>query len=335
VSKTRQRVALCLLVAVACGACAEPVPTPETAVAAAPAEGAPVPVQSTIDPPSLPLDAEPGSPDFVTGNAWEHLVRQVSIGPRPSGGPAIEATRQYIRSVLEHSGIEVREQAFDAETPVGTLRMVNLVATLPGRRAERIALGSHYDTKRFTEFRFVGASDGASSTAVLLELGRALQQRDREFTIELIFFDGEEATRRAWEGTDHTYGSRHYVSTAQQSGTLVGLEALILLDMVGDRNLNFRREATSTTWLTDIIWAAAARLGHEVNFLDQRTAIEDDHYPFLAAGVAATDIIDLDYPAWHTPADDLDQVSARSLEVTGRTVLEALPDVEQYIATSR
>lgn len=296
-----------------------------------------MPAVSVTEPPQATptqppaASADPGPPTFDAGRAWEHLRRQVALGPRPAGSPALEATRRYIRDELERAGITVREQTFDAGTPVGTLRMVNLIATLPGQRAERIALGSHYDTKRFSQFRFVGASDGASSTAVLLEIGRVLQQRDRAFTIELIFFDGEEATLRDWAGTDHTYGSRHYVETAARETTLDGLEALVLLDMVGDRNLNFRRESSSTPWLTDVVWAAAARLGYAAQFLEQRTAIEDDHYPFLEVGVRATDIIDLDYPAWHTPADDLDQVSARSLEITGRTVLEALPDIERYL----
>jgi Zn-dependent M28 family amino/carboxypeptidase len=256
----------------------------------------------------------------------------VAIGPRPAGSPALQATRKYIRGELEREGIEVRESAFDANTPVGVLQMVNLIATLPGRRAERVAIGSHYDTKRFSEFRFVGASDGASSTAVLLEAGRVLNQQEHEFTIELIFFDGEEATLRDWTGQDNTYGSRHYVETAAQDGTLDDLAALVLLDMVGDRNLNFRRESASTPWLTDIIWAAAARRGYRANFLEERTTIADDHYPFLQAGVPATDIIDLDYPAWHTVADNLDQVSARSLEITGQVLLEAIPDIERYLS---
>ena len=330
-----------LLAAGALTACAGPAPATEpastapalaTAVGEAPAD--PVALLAVEPAAAQSSLADPGPPTFDAGRAWEHLRRQVALGPRPAGTPALEAARQYLRGALEAAGIEVGEQPFDADTPVGTLRMVNLVATLPGRRAERIAIASHYDTKRFSEFRFVGASDGASSTAVLIEIGRVLQQRDREFTIELILFDGEEATLRDWAGTDHTYGSRHYVATAAREGSLENLEALILLDMVGDRNLNFRRESSSTPWLTDIVWASAARLGYTAQFLEQRTAIEDDHYPFLEAGVPATDIIDLDYPAWHTPADDLDQVSARSLEITGRTVLEALPDIERYLAAN-
>jgi Zn-dependent M28 family amino/carboxypeptidase len=213
--------------------------------------------------------------------------------------------------------------------------MVNVVATIPGVRPARIALGSHYDTKLFRQFRFVGANDGASSTAVLLELGRVLQTRMNPFTIELLFFDGEEAVVE-WTGTDNTYGSRHYVDTAQTSGTLRSLKAFILLDMVGDRNLNVRRETGSTRWLTDLIWAAAKRRGHGGAFIDQSFAVGgDDHYPFLAAGIPAVDIIDFDYPPWHTAGDTLDAVGARSLQVTGEVVLEALPAIEKRLLASR
>ncbi|MGE3189820.1 MAG: M28 family peptidase, partial [Vicinamibacterales bacterium] len=102
-------------------------------------------------------------------------------------------------------------------------------------------------------------------------------------------------------------------------------------DMIGDRNLNIRREANSTRWLTDIIWATAAKLGHGDAFRQESTYIEDDHIPFLQAGVDAVDIIDLDYPAWHTAQDTLEQVSARSLQIVGDVVLAALPEIEQHL----
>ncbi|NOT44776.1 MAG: M28 family peptidase, partial [Acidobacteria bacterium] len=249
--------------------------------------------------------------------------------------PALDATRQYLLQQLRAAGIAVREQAFDAETPVGRLRMVNLIATLPGRRTDRIAIASHYDTKRFSQFRFVGASDGASSTAVLLELGRVLAGRTHEHTIELLFLDGEEATLPEWQGTDNTYGSRHYVEAARADGSLAGLRALVLLDMIGDRDLNIRRESYSTPWLTDIIWSSAERLGHGAHFLPQQLALEDDHVPFLRAGIPAVDIIDFDYPAWHTARDDLDQVSARSLGIVADVVLDALPRIDEQLTRTR
>lgn len=272
---------------------------------------------------------------FDSARAFEHLRRQVSLGPRPSGTPAIVETRRYILEQLKASGIDAREQAFIAMTPLGEVSMANIIATIPGKRPDRLALASHYDTKLFREFKFVGANDGASSTAVLLELGRVLKGRQNELTIELLFLDGEEARRTEWQGTDNTYGSRHYVQAAQKSGGLKALKALVLLDMIGDRELTIRRDSNSTPWLVDIIWSAAARLGHSGTFSNQLTTIEDDHIPFLRAGVAAADLIDLDNPTWHTAQDDLEHVSARSLQTVGDVVLAAVPEIEKHIATQR
>lgn len=268
---------------------------------------------------------------FDSARAYEHLRRQVGFGPRPAGSSALDQCRQYLVAQLKAAGIAVREEPFTAATPTGPVRMVNLVGTIPGRRQDRIALATHYDTKLFKEFRFVGASDAASSTAAVLELGRVLKTRQQEFTVDLLFFDGEEAVVE-WRGNDNTYGSRRYVEAARQAGTLSGLKALILLDMVGDRNLTIRRDGNSTPWLTDIVWASAARLGYRQYFLDEQTTVEDDHLPFLRAGVPSVDIIDLDYPAWHTAQDDLKQVSARSLQIVGDTVLDALPRIERRLA---
>ena len=269
---------------------------------------------------------------FDSNRAWEHLRRQVAIGPRPAGSAALAECRRYIIAELKAAGIEAREQAFDAQTPLGRVAMVNVVATIPGARADRIVLASHYDTKLFKQFRFVGASDGASSTAALIELGRALKDRRNEFTIELLFLDGEEAVIE-WREPDHTYGSRYYVEAAKKAGTLAGIKALILLDMIGDRSLTIRRDSNSTPWLNQIVWASAARLGHRATFLDDSTTVEDDHIPFLRAGVPSVDIIDLDYAAWHTAEDDLDHVAARSLQIVGDVVLDALPEIEKRLAT--
>jgi Zn-dependent M28 family amino/carboxypeptidase len=141
--------------------------------------------------------------------------------------------------------------------------------------------------------------------------------------------------RAEWADPDNTYGSRHYVDTAKRAGTLSGLKALILLDLVGDRDLAFRRESRSTPWLTDIIWATARRLGHQKHFLQDEGPIEDDHVPFLRAGVPAVDVIDLDYPAWHTPGDTLDAVSARSLQIVGDVILASLPEIEKRVRQTK
>jgi len=268
---------------------------------------------------------------FDSNRAWEHLRQMVAIGPRPAGSPAIEQTRKYIKDQLSAIGLKTVEQPWDDETPLGRVHMVNLIATIPGASANRIAITGHYDTKLFREFRFVGASDGGSSAAFLIEMARALKARRNAVTMEIVFLDGEEAVVE-WRGNDHTYGSRRYVQLAQRAKTLASLKAMILVDMIGDRNLGIRRDSNSTGWLTDIVWSTAERLKLSSYFLPASTTIEDDHLPFIAAGVPSLDIIDLDYPAWHTQGDTLDAVSARSLQVVGDVLLAALPQIEARIA---
>src|SRR5882724_2880634 len=194
---------------------------------------------------------------FDAGRAWEHLRQLVAIGPRPSGSPAIEQTRKYIKEQLAANGLTAVEQVWDDQTPLDRVRMVNLVVTIPGARKERIVIAGHYDTKLYRQFRFVGASDGGSSAAFLLELARVLRARKNPLTIELLFLDGEEARMPEWHGTDNTYGSRHYVEMARHDGSLATLKALLLVDMIGDRDLDIRRDTNSTPWLTNLIWDAA------------------------------------------------------------------------------
>jgi Zn-dependent M28 family amino/carboxypeptidase len=278
---------------------------------------------------------------FDSNRAWEHLRQLVAIGPRPSGSAGIERARTYIRTQLKAVGVAVTDQAWDANTPNGTVRMVNLIATIPGDRKDirnRILFTGHYDTKLFREFRFVGANDGGSSTAFLIELARALKARRNPLTIDIVFLDGEEAVCRNWTdcGTpgapDNTYGSRHYVATARADGTLATLKANVLVDMVAERDLRILKDTNSTPWLIDIIWSAAADLGHQRTFAAAETAIEDDHVPFIKAGVPSVDLIDLEFPEWHTAGDTLDKVSARSLQIVGDVVLAALPGIEARAA---
>jgi glutaminyl-peptide cyclotransferase len=273
----------------------------------------------------------PPAPKFEAGRAWDHLRQLVAIGPRPSGSAAIEQARKYIKEQITAVGLNAVEQAWDEQTPIDRVHFVNLSVTIPGARKERIIFAGHYDTKLFREFRFVGASDGASSAAFLIELARVLKARKNPFTVELLFLDGEEARLKEWSGTDNTYGSRHYVEMAKRDGSMASLKALVLVDMIGDRDLDIRRDATSTPWLTDIIWNTASHQGLEDYFIADSTRIEDDHLPFLAAGVPSVDIIDLDYDAWHTAKDNLDAVSARSLQVVGDVVLGALPAIETHL----
>jgi Zn-dependent M28 family amino/carboxypeptidase len=268
---------------------------------------------------------------FDSNRAYQHLRQIVSFGPRPAGSAALESTRRYFRQQLDAIGVRAIDQAFDASTPNGTVRMTNLIATIPGARPERIIFAGHYDTKIFREFTFVGANDGGSSAAFLLELARVLKSRKNPLTMEILFLDGEEAVRE-WQGTDHTYGSRYYVEAARRAGTLKPIRALVLVDMMGNRDLMLDRETNSTPWLTDALWKSAKKLGVQENFSDRPAPIEDDHIPFLEAGVQAVDIIDLNHYAeagwWHTREDTLDKISARSLQVVGDVLLDALPGIE-------
>jgi Zn-dependent M28 family amino/carboxypeptidase len=281
---------------------------------------------------ALAAQAASPAPKFDSSRAWEHLRQLVAIGPRPSGSAAIEQTRKYIKDQLAAAGLTAVEQAWDAQTPIDKVRMVNLIATLPGARKERIVFAGHYDTKLFREFRFVGASDGASSAAFLIELARVLKGRKSPYTIELLFLDGEEARLPDWSGTDNTYGSRHYVEVAKREGSLAGLKALVLVDMIGDRDLRIRRDSNSTPWLTTLLWDTAKRQQLDGVFIAEQTRVEDDHVPFVAAGVPSVDVIDLEYDAWHTPKDTLDAVSARSLQAVGDVIVAALPQIEARLA---
>jgi glutaminyl-peptide cyclotransferase len=283
------------------------------------------------------LAARDAAPKFDSGRAWEHLRQLVSIGPRPSGSQAIEQARKYIKDQLAAEGVAVTEQTWDDQTPLGKVRMVNLVATVPGVRKDRVLVTGHYDTKLFREFRFVGASDGGSSAAFLIELARVLNARKNALTFDLVFLDGEEAVCRNWDecgrpgAPDNTYGSRHYVDAARRDGTLASIKANILVDMIADRDLRLKRESYSTRWLTDIIWNAAKQQQLDAYFVPETTQIEDDHLPFLAAGVPSVDIIDLEYAPWHTAGDTLDAVSARSLQIVGDAVVAALPTLETRV----
>ena len=269
---------------------------------------------------------------FDGAAAFRHLERLVAIGPRVAGSAGGTRARDYIAAELRRAGAAVRVEPFEADTPDGRLKMANVVGVVAGRRPEVILVGGHYDTKAFREFRFVGANDGGSSAALLLELARALAAKPRQYTYWVAFFDGEEA-RGAWTPTDSLYGSRRMAADLARRGQLP--RAVIVADMIGDRDLGIRREASSTPWLTDLVWDSARRLGHGMHFLPDAMSVEDDHAPFLLAGVPAALLIDFDFPAWHTAGDTLDKVSARSLQVVGDVLLDTLPAVEERLGGRR
>jgi Zn-dependent M28 family amino/carboxypeptidase len=274
--------------------------------------------------------AQSATPKFNGQRALDDIRQLVAIGPRVAGTSGAQAARDYIRKQLQAVGVAVEEQPFDATTPNGRVKMVNLRATFPaagGMSKSRLVIGGHYDTKLFKEFTFVGANDGGSSAAFLIELARVLKARKSPVTIELLFLDGEEAVFE-WAGSDHTYGSRHYVATAKKDGSLATLKAFVLVDMIGDHDLRIKRDLNSTSWLTTVVWDAARQKKLDRYFAPESTAIEDDHLEFTAASVPSVDIIDLEFDAWHTSGDTLNAVSAGSLQIVGDVVLAALPQIE-------
>jgi len=224
--------------------------------------------------------AAEGRREFDGAAAFRHVERLVAIGPRPAGSPEGARARAYIEAELRAAGVETRVMAFDATTPHGRLPMANVIGILPGKRPDVILIGGHYDTKWFPDVRFVGANDGGSSTALLLQLARELATAPREFTYWITFFDGEEA-RVSWTAGDSLYGSRHLAAELTRTARLP--RAVIVVDMIGDRDLALRKEGYSAAWLTDIVWATARRLGHGRHFLDAVLPVEDDHAPFLRA----------------------------------------------------
>ena len=280
---------------------------------------------------SLSPGAEPQG--FSGARAFEDLQRLVGFGPRPSGSSALIQTRQWLISQLRGAGAQVEEDSFLASTPVGPIPMTNLIARFPGSRRETVIVAGHYDTKRFDDFRFVGANDGGSSAALLVELARVLRGRQHTLNYWLVFFDGEEALRN-WTATDSLYGSRHLVEKLSGSGELSRIEALILVDMIGDAQLRIPREYNSTPWLSDLVFNVAQRLGYGKYFVNGQDVISDDHLPFVNAGVSAVDLIDFDYGPnnsyWHTAQDTLDHCSPLSLTIVGRVVATVLEELEKF-----
>ncbi len=265
---------------------------------------------------------------FNEQRAGRDLQTIVGFGPRPAGSDAIVKTRKYIVAELEKAGFKPQLDEFDARTPRSFKHMVNIRASRPGSKASIIAVTGHYDTKLFDNIRFVGASDGGSSAAWLLEFARSTQDLKLQNTLEFIFFDGEEAVVE-WTDDDSVYGSRHDVDRRVRNRSLTDLKAMILVDMIGDKNLNIKREGESTRWLKDIIWGTAQSLGYSREFPNEEMEVSDDHIPYLKAGVPAVDLIDFDYPPWHTAADTLDKVSAHSLKIVGDVVYFSLPDIDR------
>jgi Zn-dependent M28 family amino/carboxypeptidase len=269
---------------------------------------------------------------FNGGRAFRDLQHLVSYGPRPVGSRALEASRVWIIGQLENAGCKVVEDRFVGDTPNGDIPMVNLIAEIPGKEPRHIIMiAGHYDTKLENSFRFVGANDGGSSAAFLLEMARELAHTQHKLTYWIVFFDGEEALRN-WSETDSLYGSRHFVAKMTADGELSRTQAMILVDMIGDAHLDIHWDQNSTAWLNKLVFGLADRLGYSKYFLRQPVAISDDHIPFVSAGVSAVDLIDLDYGPdnsyWHSARDTVEHCSPSSLTIVGRVVKATLSKLE-------
>ena len=262
-----------------------------------------------------------------------HVQHLVLLGPRPSGSPKLEEARHYLEGQLGSSGWSVERQTFTDPTPHGPIQFINLIARFKGASADnpRAVVCTHYDTKWFDTQSFVGANDGGSGTGALVELARVLAADPgyaRRF--ELVFFDGEEAIREFRVDRppyDGLYGSRHYAHALSASGGAKQRKVGVLWDMIGDRNLNITLPLNSPANLVQGFFAASAALDTRRHFGYGQGDILDDHVPLNGAGIPTIDLIDFDFPPWHTPADTMDKISAESLQTVGQATLYHLGTV--------
>jgi hypothetical protein len=309
------------------------------------------PACSTGAPPAKPASSAPtarlaAGPElspraaaFDSGRAWRHLEAIVSMGPRLEGFPGHGRFLAHAREHFETLGWTVTEQPFAYSVP-GESRVYqlrNLSAVLGPRDAKTILLGTHFDTRPWCDEEsdpglrrrpVPGANDGGSGVAVLMELARVLSEDPPDHGVEILLFDGEDLGRPG-HPEEYSQGAQHLVrewATITEGAPFPA--AVVVIDMVGDSDLEFHPEAASMQAAPDLtrrIWRAAKRIGHGKLFRDSRPrGIWDDHRPFLQAGVPAALMIDLDYPHWHTVRDTIDKCSPDSLEIAGRVVLEAM-----------
>lgn len=253
-------------------------------------------------------------------------TREVTaIGPRPLGSSGHKQVESYILRKLK--GDNVEEDVFTAQTPAGKFEVRNIIAKYPGTKDGIIVIGGHYDTN-YPLKHYVGANDGGSSTGLLLELANQFRGRKLDgYSVWLVWFDAEEAVQE-WSDTDGIYGSRHLAQKWHQAGLLTKIKAFILLDMIGDADLNIERDTNSTSWLQDMVYQAARKMGYQSYFYGRSPGIVDDHIPFVQMGVPSVDIIDMNYGPddsyHHTSKDTIDKVSAKSLGIVGDTVMQTV-----------
>jgi Zn-dependent M28 family amino/carboxypeptidase len=310
--------------------CTQQHSAPATASANEPAPatttGAPQP--ASVEASSPP--AEP-APKINPARAFQYVKEYVAIGSRPVGSPGHAKAEQFIQSKLKGDDVEV--DTFTASTPVGKFPIHNIIAKFPGKKDGIIVIAGHYETNYPLPKEYVGANDGGSTTGLLLELANQFRGKPLDgYSVWLVWTDGEEAFVK-WTAADSLYGTKHLAQMWQQDGTAKKIKAFILLDMIGDADLDIQRDTNSTAWLSDLVYKAASTLGYQSHFFQQTIAIEDDHIPIAKIGVPVVDLIDIDYgyanAYHHTTQDTLDKLSPQSLAITGDVVLQTIQLLNQ------
>lgn len=273
----------------------------------------------------------------------EYVKEIVAFGPRPLGSPNHKKVEDYILGHLK--GDDVERDDFEITTSEGRFPVHNVIAKFPGTRDGIIVVASHYDTNwPLRNTNYIGANDGASSSGLLLEIANQLRGKKRDgYSVWLLWDDGEESMKLPWYDPESLYGVRHLAQKWQDDGTLKKIKAFLLEDMIGDADLNIERDdacaktsspnSCSTSWLEDLIYQAATRLGDQSHFFARQTAMVDDHIPFVQRGVPSADLIDFNYGYnnvfWHTPEDTVDKLSPKSLAIVGTVTLETVRLLDQ------
>jgi Zn-dependent M28 family amino/carboxypeptidase len=277
-------------------------------------------------PPAPAVEAGP-APIINAARAMQYTKEVVAFGARPIGSENHKKLEQYILGHLK--GDEVEEDSFVAYTVEGKFPVRNIIAKYSGTKDGIIVIAGHYDTNYpLRNTAFVGANDGGSSTAILLEFANHLRGKKRDgYSVWLLWTDGEEAVRQ-WSDADSVYGTKHLAARWQKDGTVKKIKAFLLADMIGDADLNIERESHSAPWLEDLVYEAATKLGYQSHFFARTLEIEDDHLPFVKLGVPCADIIDLDYGYGnvfhHSPQDTMDKLSAKSMQIAGDVILQTV-----------
>jgi len=275
---------------------------------------------------SIPPDSGP-APTIDSARAMQYVKEIVKLGPRPIGSENHKKVEEYITSHLR--GDTVEDDVLTADTAEGKFPVRNILAKFPGTRDGIIVIASHYDTNYpLRNTSYIGANDGASSSALLLEIANQLRGKQLEgYSVWLVWDDAEEAMK-TWSDADSLYGIRHLAQKWQDDGTLRKMKAFLLADMIGDADLNIDHDQNSTPWLEEVVYQAATRLGYQSHFFARENQVSDDHLPFMQRGVPCADLIDFDYGYnnvfWHTPQDTVDKLSPKSLEIVGSTILETV-----------